>query len=113
MTDEEIMYHWRGLPGRTEWLGSYKNWKKVAETPELGLIWYRIDMPDGGYITACDHPETDGRADVVYFHTKPGEPFSVHTERLAYRMHQILIEIKQAARQRLEEKRRAAIAATP
>jgi hypothetical protein len=46
---------WGNDRKRREWLNNYSDWGAWFKTPELKLIYYKFELPDGSAIIACEH----------------------------------------------------------
>jgi hypothetical protein len=51
----ELIQLWANTDKRREFLKDYTNWGIWNTAPELGLVYYRYDLPDGGRILAMEY----------------------------------------------------------
>jgi len=70
----EQLEAWANQKKRLAFLGTYANWEEIGAVPELGIRWYRYDLPDGGAILAMSYPHwyKDTTRGVLYYHQRRG-----------------------------------------
>jgi hypothetical protein len=54
-TNKELAELWKNDAKRREFLKTYRDWGVWITTPELGLTYYRYDLPEGSKILAMEY----------------------------------------------------------
>ena len=54
-TNKELVELWKNDAKRKEFLKNYREWGVWITTPELGLTYYKYELPEGGKILAMEY----------------------------------------------------------
>jgi hypothetical protein len=101
MTDEQIVELWKNDSIRRAWLDAYRDWGVWFQTPELGLTYYKYDLPDRRRIIVCEHESTVTGYGVDMHCVKPDGCFIPRWPESETQTAHHLCELKEAAAKRL------------
>ena len=79
----ELMQLWGNTDKRREFIKSHREWGVWLTVPELGLVYYRYELPDGGRILAMEYQSeshyTEGLQTYTTYYLWDGEHFTPHS----------------------------------
>jgi hypothetical protein len=107
MTDEQIVKLWKNDSTRKAWLDAYMDWGVWLETPELGLKYYKYELPDGQRIIACEYNRlVMGIGFDLYYTAVNGGRFIPRYPEGETQIAHRLCELKEAAAERLRARKK-------
>jgi hypothetical protein len=106
MTDEQIVKLWKNDSTRKAWLDAYSDWGVWLETPELGLTYYKYDLPDGIRIIVCEYESGVIGCLADMYLTEPDDYFTPRWPEDEADIAKCLCELKEAAAKRLRERKK-------
>ena len=108
-TNQELVRLWANADKRSEFLATHKKWGVWLTIPELGLIYYRYELPKGDRILAMEYqrknsyPRTDEEVlqTVTVYYLWEGELFTPNPASVSYitnRLKELKVEIQKELR---------------
>lgn len=55
MTNKELLKLWANDTKRRAFIDTYKDWGEWFSVPELEMVFYKYDLPDGSKIIVAEH----------------------------------------------------------